>query len=267
MSHPNQGTAWSAQDGQAEAALDLKEPIAEHDPNVGTRWADPVDDTKPRPRVKRDIDKFIDQPVWKCPDCGFETLTENGKVAHSTVGGDGKTRCQRERSSYKDMKDCSKCKGTGRGVGVCLSCDGSGEGTFEAKCRGCNGKGKLRESDEGGCNICGGSGTRTYCKDCAGSGEVAHCSVCSGSGKVDATASPVVDEDALARKISEPIITTMKEGFEMLAAALSGTLPKPKGRKAKNATSRVVRGTAASGGSKPVPAVEHADPAVDDPSP
>lgn len=276
MSNPNEQTGWAAQDGPGEAVLDFKDPIAENDPNVGTRWGDPVDRSKPRPRVARDIDKFLDQPIWKCPDCGTETLTENGKLAHLTAGQDGMTPCLREKARFKPVKDCQTCGGTGRGAGQCPSCSGSGDGKFTAKCRGCNGKGVLRDSSKEPCNICGGSGQRTYCADCSGSGEINHCSVCKGSGKVPTEQSAplppstaqAIDEDTLAQKIAEPIVKTMNEGFAMLAAVLSEKAPKvKKTKKAKvsRGSSAGVRGGAPAGGSKSVPALERADAPVADP--
>ncbi len=275
MSNPNEQTVWSAQDGPSEAMLDLKDPIAEHDPNVGTRWAEPVDRSKPRARVPREIDKYLDRPIWTCPDCGFESLTEAGKAAHVRPGQDGMSPCLRDKARFKPVKDCQKCGGTGRGAGQCPSCSGSGNGSFTAKCRGCSGKGKLREGSDESCNICDGSGSRTYCADCSGSGEVTHCSKCGGSGKVPAEdvaqaapAAPVVDEDALANKIAAPIIQSMNEGFAMLAGVLSGKTPKvKKTKKAKVArgSSAGVRRGATSGRPESVPALERTDAAVADP--
>jgi len=274
MSNPNEGTDWAAQAGPGEAKLDLKDPIAEHDPNVGTRWADPVDESKPRPRVPREIDKFLDQPTWTCLDCGFSTLTENGKAAHLREGRDGMTPCQREKLNFKPVKNCAKCGGTGRGAGQCPSCSGSGEGSASAKCRGCSGKGVPREGAEESCSVCGGSGTRTYCAECAGSGEIAHCGECGGTGKVQmaesgganatpAPAAPALDQDALANKIAAPIIESMNQGFAMLAQALAGRAPKPekktkkKGKaKGTHASPSSVPGSPEAGGSEPVPGVE-----------
>ncbi len=274
MSNPNESTAWGAQDGPGEAVLDFKDPIAEHDPNVGTRWGDPVDRSKPRPRIARDIDKFLDQPVWKCPDCGTETLTENGKVAHLTAGQDGMTPCQRDKVRFKPVKDCATCGGTGRGSGQCPSCSGSGEGKSAVKCRGCNGKGVVREGGVA-CHMCDGSGTRSYCAECSGSGEINHCAACRGSGKIaveapaTAPAAPVVDHDALAQKIADPIVKTMNEGFAMLAQVLAGKAPKAPKTKKKAKVSRGssagVRGGAPAGRSESVPALERADAAVADP--
>jgi hypothetical protein len=75
-----------------------------------------------------------------------------------------------------------------------------------------------------------------------------------------------VDEDALAKKISAPIIAVMQDGFAMLAAALRGEPPTAakKDEKAKDATSGVVPGTTPSGGPEPLPALEREVGTVDD---
>jgi hypothetical protein len=274
MGSPNEHTDWAASAGPSEAKLDLKEPISEHDPNIGTRWGDPVDRSKPRVRVPREIDRYLDEPLWTCSDCGFQTLTETGKNAHLRQGGDGMTPCQREKARFKPVKNCAKCGGTGRGAGQCPSCSGKGEGSYSAKCRGCNGKGVLRDGDVEACTVCDGSGSRTYCADCSGSGEITHCGACGGSGKVqveDGQAAPEsVDPDALAKKISEPIIQSMKEGFLMIAEALAGgrgkaekKAAKKKAKAARGGSESVSRGTAARG-SEPVPAVEHPDKPMGD---
>lgn len=281
MSNANEHTEWAASAGPGEAKLDLKEPIAEHDPNVGTQWAPPVDRSKPRPRVPRDIDKYLDQPTWTCPDCGLQTMTETGKAAHLRAGQDGMTLCQRDKARFRPVKNCSKCGGTGRGAGQCPSCKGSGDGEFTAKCRGCNGKGVLRDGSSEPCTVCDGSGTRTYCADCSGSGEISHCSACRGSGKVQADeaqeASQAMDSDALAKKIAEPIIASMKEGFLMLADVLNGNagaakpsksakVEKVRKKKARGSrgTSEGIPGGAPAGGSEPVPGLERSDESVGD---
>jgi len=275
MTSPNEGTGWASQEGPAEAALDLKDPIAEHDPNVGTRWGDPVDRSAPRKRVPRDIDKFLDTPVWQCPDCKFESLTEHGKTAHKRVGQDGMTPCERDKKRFMPVKDCQKCGGTGRGAGQCPSCIGKGTGNFTAKCRGCNGKGVLRAGSTEPCNICDGSGARTYCAECSGSGEINYCGQCSGSGKIAleavapaAQSAASLDEDALAKKIAEPIIKSINEGFAMLAGALAGKaskVSKKKERVARGSSARV-RGVAPARRSESLPVLERADDAVANPS-
>jgi len=271
MGNPNEHTDWEAQAGPGEARLSFKEPQGDHDPNVGTQWEPPVDESKPRVRVPRDIDKFIDRPTWTCPDCGHSTLTENGKAAHLAMGGDGMTPCQRDKARFKPVKNCNKCGGTGRGAGQCPSCKGSGEGEHEAKCRGCNGRGVLREGSTEQCNVCQGSGKRSYCAPCNGSGEVTHCAGCNGTGKIqgdEAEAAPAnpIDQDAMAEKISGPIIKTMNEGFLMLAEILSGKkikVPKKKAKAARGGTKGVSR-VASTRGSEPVSGVEQPDQPVGD---
>ena len=272
MGNPNEHTDWEAQAGPGEAKLSFKEAQAEHDPNTGTDWAPPVDRSKPRVRVPRDIDKYMDEPTWTCLDCGHGTLTESGKAAHLKVGGDGMTPCQRSKATFKPVKNCNKCGGTGRGSGQCPSCKGSGEGEQSVKCRGCNGKGVLREGSDDPCNVCQGAGTRLYCAPCNGSGEVTHCAGCNGTGKVqgedEAVPSGAIAQDAMAEKISGPIIKTMNEGFLMLAEILSGKkikVPKKKAKAARGGTKGVSR-LASAGGSEPVSGLEPSDKPVGDPS-
>jgi hypothetical protein len=275
VSNPNEHTGWAAQEGPGEASLDLKDPISENDPNVGTRWGDPVDRSKPRVRVAREIDKYIDRPVETCKECGFESLTENGMKTHKTPGADGMSPCARDKARFKPVKDCKTCGGTGRGAGQCPSCSGSGDGKFEAKCRGCNGKGVLRAGSDEPCNVKGcNGGTRQYCAECSGSGEITHCGACRGSGKVaiDSEVPPQaaapVDTDALAAKITEGISKTLNDGFAMLAGVLQGKAPKVTKRKEKaprGSSARVRRG-APTGGSESVPDVGQPDAAVENPS-
>lgn len=269
MTSPNEQTSWGG--SPSEAALDLKDPIAEHDPNVGTRWAEPVDESKPRVRVPREIDKFIDQPVWKCPECKFESLTENGKTAHLRPGQDGMTPCERDKKRFMPVKDCVKCGGTGRGSGPCPSCSGSGKGTSLVKCRGCSGKGLVRETSTEKCSVCGGEGTRSYCAGCSGSGEINHCAPCNGSGKISVEApaqAAALDTDALAAKITEGLSKTLNQGFASVIAALTGdapkAAPKKKEKPARGSSARVRRGAAA-GGSKPLPPLGPPHGAVEDP--
>lgn len=267
MGHANEHTDWAAQDGPGEAKLTFKERQAEHDPNIGTEWAPPVDDSKPRIRVPREIDKYLNEPTWTCQDCGESTMTETGKAAHLAVGGDGMTPCQRAKANFRPLKNCATCGGTGRGSGQCSSCKGSGEGDFVAKCRGCNGRGVLREGSDEKCNVCQGGGSRSYCAACSGSGEVTHCAGCNGTGKIqaDAAEAQAVDEDALAQKIAAPIIASMTEGFEMLARALSGKpmKAKKKAKAARGGTKSVSR-VAPARGSEPVSRVEQPDKSVGD---
>lgn len=275
MSNPNEHTGWASQDGPGEAALDVKDPIAEHDPNTGTRWGDPVDRSKPRPRVPREIDRYLIEPVWTCPECKFEALSDEKRKLHLTPGEDGMTPCARDKARFKPVKDCTTCGGTGRGAGQCPSCSGSGEGKSEVKCRGCSGKGVLREGGAT-CNVCNGSGSRSYCIECSGSGEIAHCGTCRGSGKVAAEApapaapaapAAAIDTDALAAKITQGISQTLNEGFAMLAGVLSGKAPKAKKKEKapRGSSARVHRGAPARG-SEPVRPVGQSDGPVENPS-
>ena len=121
----NDTTAWGG--AVSEAPLDLKDPLSERDPNVTTRWSTPSTQ-KPAVVPKRPVDLAIEGAKdLKCLSCSTGFLSETGLKNHLERGGDGLTRCERDRKNYKPMTDCTACAGAGQVSGKdCEGCGGAG---------------------------------------------------------------------------------------------------------------------------------------------
>lgn len=269
---PNERTAWAESEGSGDG-LELKEPITEHDPNVGTVWADTPKPNRPVQRVRREIDAYLEKSVWACPECGWQALSETGQNAHLAAGPDGLTACKRAKLNFRPMKDCKTCGGKGTGQSVCSACNGSGEGVKKSTCSNCAKTPGYVQGADGPveCSYCDGRGERTTCARCAGKGRVEGCQACGGSGKIplaEGETQASVNADEIAEKVGQVVGAEIAKGFQMLAGILKpGAEKKPARKGKKGASSGSIRREARPRRSESVPAVERKDQPVADPSP
>jgi len=120
--------------------------------------------------------------------CGLNSQTVDSNTVQSTqthkqsVGKDSSVTSVDSTKKALNGAICPTCNGSGRVVGACFSCNGSGG----IRCSSCNGSGLVYDMKRiaNRCSSCGGTGN-VRCSYCDGKGrEEKQCFSCKGKGRI-----------------------------------------------------------------------------------